>query len=221
MRRFGIHCIDLFIDDVTIILLPNIRRTYSYKATSLEEWTSILALADKWSFYAISQAAIEGLGNSTLDDIIKIVHACRLPDINRPWVTAAFRAVCTREEPLSYYEGKSVGFRILTGIATVRERYIRVGRQIDIDREITREIIEPLVANTAHTERTVTEGDFNSSDEVIERHRTYYFTNHSHDTIVFLVSGSVRYRDTISLSFAVNVPGREQTVPCPPLLPHP
>lgn len=176
------------VHDEILLSLPKTHRTYSYKTTSLEEWTSILALADKWSFDAISGVAIEGLGTSTLDNISKIVHAHRLTNMNRPWVVAALRAVCARKEPLSYEEGRRIDFRTFVKIATARERYIRE-KGSGISRVVTEIVIG---AGTVDIEHTATKDSFQSTDEIIRQHQTYYFTDYSHDTIVFLVSWSVR-----------------------------
>jgi hypothetical protein len=75
---------------------------------TVDEWTSILTLSDKWNFAQLKTVATRQLGLIT-SNIEKIALAKKYNLGNPQWLLAAYRELCTRRHPLSFVEGEKVG----------------------------------------------------------------------------------------------------------------
>ncbi|KZP12985.1 hypothetical protein FIBSPDRAFT_704487, partial [Athelia psychrophila] len=106
------HDLDLFLS----ILYPT--SFGAYPASTVEEWSGILYLADKWSFQSIRTLAIAQIA-PIATPIDKIVLG-RLYDVNE-WLTGAYHAVCTRLDALSLEEGRRLGVDDAIRINSIRQ----------------------------------------------------------------------------------------------------
>lgn len=93
----------------------------TYKPSSVEEWTSVLHLATRWDFDDIRTLAIKELQALPMTSVDKIVLSQRF-NINTPWASAGFTALCQRPQPLTLDEARRLGIESSTRIAQKRER---------------------------------------------------------------------------------------------------
>ena len=90
-----------------------------YTATTVEEWSAVLSLADRWAFHDIRELAIAQLA-PIASDIEKIVLG-RKYGINQ-WLGAAYLAVCVREQSLTKEEGKLMTVDDIVEISSIRQQ---------------------------------------------------------------------------------------------------
>ncbi|KZP04293.1 hypothetical protein FIBSPDRAFT_709526, partial [Athelia psychrophila] len=112
LANVSTHDLDLFLS----ILYPT--SFGAYPASTVEEWSGILYLADKWSFQSIRTLAIAQIA-PIASPIDKIVFG-RLYDVNE-WLTGAYHAVCTRLDALSLEEGRRLGVDDAIRINSIRQ----------------------------------------------------------------------------------------------------
>ena len=86
---------------------------------TVDEWTSILTLSDKWGFTQLKTVATRELGSIT-STIEKIVLAKKYSLGNPQWLLAAYRELCTRRHPLSFVEGEKLGLETVIKIWEVQ-----------------------------------------------------------------------------------------------------
>lgn len=103
---------------------------------SIEEWTSILTLSDKWNFAQLKTLATRELGSIT-SNIEKIALSKKYNIGNPQWLLAAYRELCTRRYPLSQIEAEILGLEIVIKIWEVQHDLTMGttntwGRSIDI-----------------------------------------------------------------------------------------
>ena len=82
------------------------RKFNEYSASTVPEWTSILALADRWSFASIRDLSIAQL--ALLASPADKVSLGRRYAITS-WLTDAYLALCLRADPLSTEEARRLG----------------------------------------------------------------------------------------------------------------
>ena len=75
---------------------------------TVEDWTSILTLSDKWGFTQLKALATRELGFIT-STIEKIALTKTYNMGNPQWLLAAYRELCTRRHPLSLAEADKLG----------------------------------------------------------------------------------------------------------------
>ncbi|KAF7971539.1 hypothetical protein HWV62_20850 [Athelia sp. TMB] len=92
-----------------------------YTASTVEDWSSILQLADQWSFESIKALAVCNLG-PIASPIDKIVLG-RRHGVN-DWLKSAYTAVCLQEGPLSLQEGRRLGVDDVIRINAIRYYHI-------------------------------------------------------------------------------------------------
>ncbi|KDQ59005.1 hypothetical protein JAAARDRAFT_98282, partial [Jaapia argillacea MUCL 33604] len=94
-----------------------------HTASTVEEWTSILALATEWSFQTIRTLAIRELFPlaSPVDKIV-VGNRYGIP----AWLKDAYVAVCARASALTDEEGEGLGLKEVIKISQMRQD---VGRQ--------------------------------------------------------------------------------------------
>ncbi|KAI0753397.1 hypothetical protein C8Q80DRAFT_1305697 [Daedaleopsis nitida] len=98
----------------------------SWRAHTLDEWTSILSLATRWDFNdvrALAIRSIQALDGLSPVDKIALAHEY---DVTGRWVLAAYTTLCERPEPLSIAEATRLGLETATRVAQVREQ-LRAG----------------------------------------------------------------------------------------------
>ncbi|KDQ59004.1 hypothetical protein JAAARDRAFT_175669 [Jaapia argillacea MUCL 33604] len=106
----------------------------SHHASTVEQWTSILELATKWSFVSIRSLAIREL-SPLASPIDKVVAANRY-DIAH-WLEPAYMVLSTRQGALTKEEGRRLGVDEATKISQMRED-VRSGASLIEDNEVAR-----------------------------------------------------------------------------------
>jgi len=93
---------------------------YSIYTTSVENWTKILVLAQRWGFKEVEQLCIRELENLSIPPVekIQIYQEFR---IDRSRLLSSFAALTSRPNPLSLEEGQKVGLETALQIARARE----------------------------------------------------------------------------------------------------
>ncbi|TFK50194.1 hypothetical protein OE88DRAFT_333091 [Heliocybe sulcata] len=141
-------CTALDLERFLDVLYPNDfnRRT----TATLEEWTSILALASHWGFESLRRLAV---GNvfplaSPIDKVI-LGHKYDIED----WLADSYLHICLRPDPISDVEAEQLGAKDVARVSRVRERIWRehlltsdlnamrklVEKEFQVLREATRE----------------------------------------------------------------------------------
>ncbi|KAI9060514.1 hypothetical protein FKP32DRAFT_1595264 [Trametes sanguinea] len=87
--------------------------------TTLDDWKSVLQIADQFMFEQHRELAIQRL-ESLATPIDRIVLS-RQYDIKQ-WLEKAYYDLCTREEPLTLDEGERLGMADVIAIAGLRQR---------------------------------------------------------------------------------------------------
>ncbi|KDQ59002.1 hypothetical protein JAAARDRAFT_649995 [Jaapia argillacea MUCL 33604] len=114
----------IIIEDVSITSFESFlgvfypRHFAKHTATTVEEWTSILALATKWSFDTIRTLAMRELF-PLASPIDKIVVGIRYEV--KEWLKDAYVAVCERSESLTKAEGERPGLDEVIKISSMRQ----------------------------------------------------------------------------------------------------
>lgn len=101
---------------------------------TVEEWTSVLTLSDKWNFAQLKTLATRELGFIT-SAIDKVVLSKKYNIGNPQWLLAAYRELCTRRHPLSFVEGEKLGLETVIKIWEVQHKLMMDsswGRSVDI-----------------------------------------------------------------------------------------
>lgn len=94
---------------------------YSLFDRTVDEWSSILELADGWSFSEVKALAVRELEKIEIEPIQKIYIYHRY-NISRTLLLASYSSVSTRPDPLSLSEGHLIGIETSLRIAEARER---------------------------------------------------------------------------------------------------
>ena len=100
-----------------------------YTACTVEDWSSILLLADRWNFESIKALAILKLA-PIASPIDKIVLG-RRHGVN-DWLKSAYTAVCLQEAPLNLQEGRRLGVDDVIRINAVRYYHVPDRRLVTI-----------------------------------------------------------------------------------------
>ncbi|KAH9965393.1 hypothetical protein BC827DRAFT_1265398 [Russula dissimulans] len=93
---------------------------YSIYNASVEKWSSILKLANKWDFVEVKELAVRELQNIQIPPIQKIV-IYQTYSIDRNLLQPAFTALTTRDEPISIQEGRELTLETALPLARARE----------------------------------------------------------------------------------------------------
>jgi hypothetical protein len=95
-------------------------RKYSIYSTTVESWTKILVLAQRWGFKEIEQLCIRELENLPIPPVEKI-QIYQDFKIDRSRLLSSFAELTMRRTPLSLEEGQKVGLETALQIARARE----------------------------------------------------------------------------------------------------
>ncbi|KAF7980526.1 hypothetical protein HWV62_37651 [Athelia sp. TMB] len=91
-----------------------------FSATTVEEWTAILRLAETWSIKSIRTLAIDHLSPIATDiDKIILGREFRVDQ----WLGAAYLAVCQRENSLTEEEGNRMTVGDIIKISAIRQQF--------------------------------------------------------------------------------------------------
>ena len=94
---------------------------YSLYDKSVEEWTSILELANEWSFVEVKNLAVRELEKLEMHPIERIYIYHRY-HIDRTYLITSYATICTRPETLNLTEGRKLGLETALQVAEARER---------------------------------------------------------------------------------------------------
>ena len=100
-------------------LTPHCRK-YSIYSTTVENWTKILVLAQRWCFKEVEQLCIRELENLHIPPVEKI-QIYQDFKIERLRLLPSFAELILRRSPLSLEEGLKVGLETALQIARARE----------------------------------------------------------------------------------------------------
>ncbi|KAF7980525.1 hypothetical protein HWV62_37649 [Athelia sp. TMB] len=106
------HDFDLFL----AILYPTDFGVYT--ATTVNDWTAILSLAESWSFKSIRALAIKQL--NTIASVIDKIVLGRQYGIDH-WLHNAYSVLCARPAALNMEEGRRLGVDDVVRISTLRQ----------------------------------------------------------------------------------------------------
>jgi hypothetical protein len=93
---------------------------YSIYTTTVDKWTEILALAQRWVFKEVEQLCIRELQKLSIPPIEKI-QIYQAFHIDRSLLAESFAELTLRPEPLSLEEGNKLGIETALRIAQARE----------------------------------------------------------------------------------------------------
>jgi len=93
---------------------------YSIYATTVDKWTQILTLAQKWAFREVEQLCIRELENLSIPPVEKIWIYQEFK-LDRSLLLSSFAKLVVRPDPLSLEEGQKLGLETTLKIAQARE----------------------------------------------------------------------------------------------------
>ncbi|KAL1759886.1 hypothetical protein FB107DRAFT_270616 [Schizophyllum commune] len=99
---------------------------------TVDEWSSVLRLATKWSVSSLRDVAMREIGALRPSPIDTIVIA-REFGLGQTWLVPAFVALCKSSEPLGFEDAERLGLRTAIEIGRLRELYLRSGESYDVD----------------------------------------------------------------------------------------
>jgi hypothetical protein len=88
---------------------------------SIEEWASILKLADKWNFIEVKALAIRGIDDIPMLSALQKIVLYQTYDVDRRHLQSAYTALAVREEAITIDEGRQIGLETALQIARARE----------------------------------------------------------------------------------------------------
>ena len=98
-----------------------------YRASTVDEWVTILGLATRWEFNDVRELSINRLGEMEFDAVDKLAVMIKY-DIDRQWGYNAIVELCSRTTPLTVDEGRLLGIEMSITISRVREKLEKWGR---------------------------------------------------------------------------------------------
>ncbi|KAF8650088.1 hypothetical protein AX16_005414 [Volvariella volvacea WC 439] len=90
-----------------------------YDAATVEEWTSVLTLADRWKFASIRELAVKEI-SAIGTPVDRVIVGEKFNE--EKMVFAALCELCVRNQPLTREEGEKLGMEKVIKIATARDR---------------------------------------------------------------------------------------------------
>jgi len=97
------------------------KETGVFDAATLDEWSSILHLADKWGFKTIKRLAVSKL--LPLATPIEMIVLGRRYSIDNWVILDALDSLCLQSEPLTLEEGYSLGMETVIKVMSIRQEY--------------------------------------------------------------------------------------------------
>ena len=93
---------------------------YSIYTATVERWTEILELAQRWAFKEVEQLCIRELQQLSIPPVEKI-HIYQAFQLDRSLLAESFAKLTLRPETLSLEEGNKLGIKTALQIAQARE----------------------------------------------------------------------------------------------------
>ncbi|KAL1672060.1 hypothetical protein EV122DRAFT_195089, partial [Schizophyllum commune] len=101
-----------------------------FDITTVDEWTSILRLASRWSVFGLRDLAIEEI-KPKATPFDKVVIA-REFDLGQDWLVPAFIDICERPQWLNRAEAERLGLPTVVEIGRIREEARTSGQTFDV-----------------------------------------------------------------------------------------
>ncbi|KAI4524607.1 hypothetical protein K525DRAFT_277944 [Schizophyllum commune Loenen D] len=102
---------------------------------TVDEWTSVLRIATKWSVTSLRDVAVREIGANRPSPIDAILIA-REFGLGEAWLVPAFLSLCKSSQPLRFEDAEPLGFRTALEIGRIRELYLRFGESYDVEAAI-------------------------------------------------------------------------------------
>ena len=96
-------------------------RKYSLYEADVEEWTSVLKLANQWDFVEVKALAVRELQRLSMDPLQRIL-LYRKYAVNGVHLQKAFTELTIREKRITVDEGRELGLETMVQLADARER---------------------------------------------------------------------------------------------------
>jgi len=93
---------------------------YSIYTATVDKWTEILSLAQRWAFKEVEQLCIRELQKLSIPPVEKI-HIYQVFHIDRALLAESFARLTVRPEVLNLEEGRKLGIETTLQIAQARE----------------------------------------------------------------------------------------------------
>ncbi|KAF8185898.1 hypothetical protein K438DRAFT_1535480, partial [Mycena galopus ATCC 62051] len=119
--------------DDSAIILDNVRSAdfakllwvfynpkYSLYDATIEDWSTILELADRWEFAEVKSLAVRELEKLEMLDVDRIM-LYRKYSIDETYLIPRYVALCERSEPLTVEEGLRLGMATVIPLSRARE----------------------------------------------------------------------------------------------------
>ncbi|KAI6017446.1 hypothetical protein EDC04DRAFT_2608067 [Pisolithus marmoratus] len=158
-------------DDFEQLLKALLHRKYGSQPNmphGIEQWTSVLKLSTRWSFEKLRQASIDGLMESGIGAIDRVVLSQQYHVTN--WLLPALNELARRPEPITLEEAKRMGIDIALKLASVRERGTVIARNNCCCYGIRRPDDDDVVVSSCRDPR-IQNGDF--SDQIRSTFSTF------------------------------------------------
>ncbi|KAI0927741.1 hypothetical protein AcW1_005180 [Taiwanofungus camphoratus] len=102
-------------------------RKYAQKdILTVDEWISVLKLADMWQFNMTRKCAIVALRKMLASDLLQRIVLAQRFEI-KEWLLPDLNELARREEPLGMHEAEQIGLEFAFRVAAVRESYTLAG----------------------------------------------------------------------------------------------
>ena len=88
---------------------------------SIEEWASILKLADKWKFTEVKALAVRGIDDIPMISALEKIVLYQTYNVDQSHLRSAYTALTVREEAITIDEGRQIGLETALQIARARE----------------------------------------------------------------------------------------------------
>lgn len=97
-------------------------RKYSLYEASVDDWNSILNLADKWDFNEVKELAVRELQKKKELDIVTKMALYQKYKVDKRHLVPLYASLCKRDIPLSLGEAHILGMEATILVNTARER---------------------------------------------------------------------------------------------------
>ncbi len=101
---------------------PSYRRLPTYD-TSIDNWTSILSLADRWDFEETKNLAALELGKKQGLQIVSKITLYQKYHVHKQFIEPLYTLLSERDNPLSLDEAQTLGIESTIRISTARELF--------------------------------------------------------------------------------------------------
>ncbi|KZP04899.1 hypothetical protein FIBSPDRAFT_711825, partial [Athelia psychrophila] len=109
------HDLDIFLS----VFYPRQVPEFKFESSTIEEWSAVLRLSDKWGFKTVKNLAVSKI--APMASPIDMIVLGRRYSIDSYRLVDAYDAICLRPAPLTLEEGNRVGMEDVIKIMTIRQ----------------------------------------------------------------------------------------------------